>query len=133
MLKDIKKLYYSIGEVSEILDVKKYVLRYWEKEFTNLSPSKNSSGNRVYKEKDIKLLNLIKYLLYEKKYTIEGANELVRNLDKSEIDQFYKTGELKGQENGDDAEVKQLREVARNIKSGLQDILQILDEDEEVQ
>ncbi len=76
----IKKLYYSIGEVSETTDLKQYVLRYWESEFPQLSPAKNRAGNRTYREKDIELVNFIKTLLYEKKYTIEGARQKLKEL-----------------------------------------------------
>ena len=76
----IKKLYYSIGEVSEVTDLKQYVLRYWESEFPQLSPTKNRAGNRTYREKDIELVNFIKTLLYEKKYTIEGARQKLKEL-----------------------------------------------------
>ena len=76
----IKKLYYSIGEVSEVTDLKQYVLRYWESEFPQLSPAKNRAGNRTYREKDIELVNFIKTLLYEKKYTIEGARQKLKEL-----------------------------------------------------
>lgn len=69
----IKKLYYSIGEVAELTALKPYVLRYWETEFPALKPTKNRAGNRIYKDKDIKVLFHIKYLLYDQKYTIEGA------------------------------------------------------------
>ena len=129
MIDNIQKLYYSIGEVSDILDVKKYVLRYWEKEFFSLSPAKNSAGNRVYKEKDINLLKLIKYLLYDKKYTIEGANELVRRLSRKDIDEFAKTGKLSIEEPCDNKEVQKMKQVAKSVKSGLEEILKILDEE----
>ncbi len=76
----IKKLYYSIGEVSEATDLKQYVLRYWESEFPQLSPAKNRAGNRTYRQKDIELVNFIKTLLYEKKYTIEGARQKLKQL-----------------------------------------------------
>ena len=76
----IKKLYYSIGEVSEVTDLKQYVLRYWESEFPQLSPAKNRAGNRTYREKDIELVSFIKTLLYEKKYTIEGARQKLKEL-----------------------------------------------------
>ncbi len=79
----IKKLYYSIGEVSEATDLKQYVLRYWESEFPQLSPAKNRAGNRTYREKDIELVNFIKTLLYEKKYTIEGARQKLKELQES--------------------------------------------------
>ena len=79
----IKKLYYSIGEVSEETDLKQYVLRYWESEFPQLSPAKNRAGNRTYREKDIDLVNFIKTLLYEKKYTIEGARQKLKELQEN--------------------------------------------------
>ena len=71
--KQIKKLYYSIGEVSKIMDLKAYVLRYWETEFKQLNPPKNRAGNRTYRQSDIDLILYIKDLLYTKKFTIEGA------------------------------------------------------------
>jgi len=71
--KQIKKLYYSIGEVSKIMDLKAYVLRYWETEFKQLKPPKNRAGNRTYRQSDIDLILYIKDLLYTKKFTIEGA------------------------------------------------------------
>ena len=77
MKSDIKKLYYSIGEVSEIVKLKSYVLRYWETEFKQLSPPKNRAGNRTYRQKDIDLIIKIKDLLYNKKHTIDGARSML--------------------------------------------------------
>ena len=74
-LKEIKKLYYSIGDVSEMTGLKQYVLRFWETEFSILKPGKNKAGNRIYKDKDIKVIRHIKTLLYDKKYTIKGAKQ----------------------------------------------------------
>ena len=71
--KQIKKLYYSIGEVSKITELKAYVLRYWETEFKQLKPPKNRAGNRTYRQSDIDLILYIKDLLYTKRFTIEGA------------------------------------------------------------
>ncbi len=76
---DVKKLYYSIGEVSEITGLKPYVLRYWETEFTNLSPGKNRAGNRVYTEENINIVLEIKRLLYDERFTIEGARQYFKN------------------------------------------------------
>jgi DNA-binding transcriptional MerR regulator len=73
----IKKLYYSISEVSKITDLEQYVLRYWESEFEQLKPQKNRAGNRVYTNKDIKLILHIKKLLREERYTIEGAKQVL--------------------------------------------------------
>ncbi|MFZ0455748.1 MAG: MerR family transcriptional regulator [Ignavibacteriaceae bacterium] len=75
----IKKLYYSISEVSKITDVEQYVLRYWETEFEQLKPQKNRAGNRIYTNKDISLIMQIKNLLREKKYTIEGARKILND------------------------------------------------------
>src|SRR5215212_822779 len=69
------KLYFKIGEVSELLGVEPYVLRYWEAEFPVLSPRKSGTGHRLYRRKDVELLLRIKHLLYEKKFTIEGARQ----------------------------------------------------------
>lgn len=74
---NLKKLYYSISEVSRITDVEQYILRYWESEFSVLQPQKNRAGNRVYTNKDIKLILFIKSLLREKKFTVEGAKEIL--------------------------------------------------------
>src|SRR6185436_16983627 len=67
------KLYFKIGEVSELLGVEAYVLRYWETEFPVLSPKKSGTGHRLYRRKDVELLLRIKHLLYDKRFTIEGA------------------------------------------------------------
>src|SRR5580700_3236560 len=69
------KLYFKIGEVSDLLGVEPYVLRYWETEFTALSPKKSGTGHRLYRRKDVELLLRIKHLLYDKKFTIEGARQ----------------------------------------------------------
>ena len=77
----VKKLYYSIGEVSELTSLKAYVLRYWETEFTQLNPPKNRAGNRTYRQKDIDIILNIKDLLYKKKFTIEGARSVISGKD----------------------------------------------------
>jgi DNA-binding transcriptional MerR regulator len=76
----IKKLYYSISEVSQITSLKAYVLRYWETEFAELRPKKSRAGSRTYTLDDIKLVFLIKRLLYDDKYTIEGARQRLQQL-----------------------------------------------------
>lgn len=77
----IKKLYYSISEVSKLTDIEQYVLRYWETEFEQLTPQKNRAGNRIYTNKDIRLILYIKELLREKKYTIEGAKKILEEYE----------------------------------------------------
>jgi len=83
-----EKLYYSIGEVSIILDINTSKIRFWEKEFETIKPKKNKKGNRILKKKDVKKLKLIKHLLKEKKYTIDGAKKKIRkNPKKTETHQ----------------------------------------------
>lgn len=112
--KSIKKLYYSISEVSKITSLKQYVLRFWETEFLELKPAKNRAGNRIYRLSDIKLIFLIKKLLYEDKYTIEGARQKLK---------FYQTKSpqmaMPFEEHQDD--------IISSLRKDLQEILDILD------
>ena len=78
----IKKLYYSIREVSELTGIESHVLRFWEKEFSQLNPRRGRSGNRAYTERNIKVILAIKDLLYAQKYTIQGAVERLK-IDRS--------------------------------------------------
>jgi len=73
------KLYFRIGEVASLLGVEPYVLRYWEGEFPSLAPKKSGTGHRLYRRKDVELLLRIKHLLYEKRFTIEGARQWLQN------------------------------------------------------
>ena len=128
--KEVKKLYYSIGEVSEITDLKQYVLRYWESEFSQLKPSKNSAGNRNYKKSDIDLINEIKGLLYNRRYTIKGAKQHLKDRTK----QVPKTdaGENTNQIRAIKEKVIKLTaadlKTLKRIKSGLEDLLTLIDE-----
>jgi len=88
--RDSFKLYYSIGEVAEILDVNASLLRFWEKEFDIIQPQKNSKGNRIYKEQDLKNLKLIHHLVKERGFTLDGAKKKIKDqhkalLEKSEM------------------------------------------------
>ena len=82
------KIYFKIGEVSEIVGVEPYVLRYWETEFEVLKPSKAPSKHRLYKKRDVELLLDIKRLLYTDGFTIEGARKKLRESKKEEKDQL---------------------------------------------
>ena len=97
------KEYYSISEVCDLVGLRPHVLRYWETQFPLLNPSKNRSGNRVYQRKEIKLILFVKQLLYEEKYTVEGA--------KQRLEQLRKGGELQSATKGalDKQMVKLLR------------------------
>ena len=79
--------FFSIGEVCTLTDLKPHVLRYWESQFRFLNPAKNRSGNRVYQRREIELIMLVKHLLYEEKYTIEGARQ--------KIEEQRRAGELR--------------------------------------
>ncbi len=83
-----EKIYFKIGEVSEIVGVEPYVLRYWETEFELLKPSKAPSKHRLYKKRDVELLLDIKRLLYTDGFTIEGARKKLREVKKDERDQL---------------------------------------------
>src|ERR1700749_4234849 len=72
------KLFCRIGEVSQLVGVEPYVLRYWESEFPALSPKKSSTGQRMFRRKDVELLLNIKHLLYHEKFTIEGARKALK-------------------------------------------------------
>lgn len=73
------KLFFRIGEVSTLLGLEPYVLRYWESEFPSLAPKKSGTGHRLYRRKDVELLLKIKHLLYEKRFTIDGARQYLQN------------------------------------------------------
>ena len=77
------KLFFRIGEVSTMLGLEPYVLRYWETEFPSLSPKKSGTGHRLYRRKDVELLLQIKHLLYEKRFTIDGARQHLQAEGKS--------------------------------------------------
>ena len=116
-IKPIKKLYYSIGDVSQITGLKQYVLRYWETEFNILKPTKNSAGNRTYKDNDIKIIKHIQNLLYTKKFTIKGAKQYLKD--------YYSTSE-------NEAKIVNISNQAINndlieIKAKLERIIEIID------
>jgi DNA-binding transcriptional MerR regulator len=110
-----RREYFSIGEVCEMAGLKPHVLRYWETQFKELSPSKNRAGNRVYRAREIKLIELVKHLLYEEKYTIDGARRRLEKL----------------REEGDLEEVAGQaldRQTLRRVREGLNELLDILDQ-----
>lgn len=74
------KLVFRIGEVSRIVGVEPYVLRYWESEFPQLSPKKSGTGHRMYRRREVEQLLLIRQLLYDRQYTIKGARQYLKEL-----------------------------------------------------
>jgi len=82
--KEIKKLYYSIGEVAKMFNVSTSLIRFWETEFDVLKPRKNKKGNRLFTDKDINNLHTIYHLVKEKGFTLEGARKRLRSRDNSD-------------------------------------------------
>ncbi|HCV42310.1 MAG TPA: MerR family transcriptional regulator [Bacteroidetes bacterium] len=121
----IKKLYYSISEVSKITDLEQYVLRYWESEFEQLKPAKNRAGNRIYTNRDIKLILYIKKLLRDERYTIEGAKQVLKSYtpDDETGEQLLLIDSPKPRTKIAD---EQLRTDVVEVKKFLQDLLQKL-------
>jgi len=118
--KQIKKLYYSIGEVSKMTKLKAYVLRYWETEFKQLKPPKNRAGNRTYRQSDIDLILQIKDLLYTEKFTIEGARyQLSTEKDGKKEDVFAPV-------EGVQQTLPARKETLLKIKQELETLLEIL-------
>jgi len=78
------KLYFRIGDVARLAGIKPYVLRFWETEFPSLGPKKSGSGHRLYRRKDVEMVFEIKRLLYEKRFTIEGARKFLETRGKPE-------------------------------------------------
>lgn len=83
----MRKLYYSISEVCQLLDEEQHILRYWEKEFPQLKPKKNRGGNRIYSEKDLFLLMKIKKLLREENLLIKTAKEKLSEISLQDFDE----------------------------------------------
>jgi DNA-binding transcriptional MerR regulator len=109
------KLFYKIGEVSKIVGVEPYVLRYWETEFPFLKPRKNKSGQRVYIKKDVELLIAIKKLLYQERYTIEGVRKRL-GLTSVQV-------EPKPEPEAQKKEVRQPSRAIEHVKKRLREIL----------
>ena len=115
----LKKLYYSISEVSKITGLEQYILRYWESEFEILKPGKNRAGNRIYTNKDINLILRIKKLLRDEKYTIEGAKKILE--EESGLAPVEEQTTLKPQ-----SSQPKLREELNSLKHDLEEIKQFL-------
>ena len=119
--KDIKKLYYSISEVSEITCLKQYVLRYWETEFSQLKPSKNQAGNRIYRSHDVDVILDIRSLLYDRKFTIKGAQQYLKQpsvktktiIPSKKIVKFSNSLDIK---------------TLKDLKHGLDDLIKLLEQ-----
>ncbi len=109
----LEKRYYRIGEVAKLTGVKPYVLRYWESEFRWMSPSKSRSKQRLYRARDIEVIELIKRLLYAERFTIEGAKKKLREIG---VDRALDAPQLDLALDGDP------RSKLRRIRGALQEI-----------
>ncbi|MGC2661390.1 MAG: MerR family transcriptional regulator [Bryobacteraceae bacterium] len=123
------KLYFRIGEVAKLAGIKPYVLRFWESEFSGLGPKKSGTGHRLYRRKDVELVLEIKRLLYEKRYTIEGARKILEAKPKrvavkpAPAKPARAQGELFGGSLVDNEILRRLEDVRR----GLAELLQFLE------
>ena len=117
-MNSIKKLYYSIGEVSKITELKQYVLRYWETEFKQLSPVKNKAGNRTYRQKDIDIILKIKDLLYNQKFTIDGARHVLSM--PNNVESVQTSQQVLVESN--DVDIKILQKIRTELKSILDNV-----------
>lgn len=115
------KIFYRVGEVSQSVGVESYVLRYWEKMFPQLKPEKDESGQRVYTRSDIDMVIRIKNLLYEERYTIDGAKKKLREGSKVE-------SKTKSKVNSSE-DAQELLAILRDVKSTLQDALAVLEKE----
>jgi DNA-binding transcriptional MerR regulator len=104
------KMYFKIGEVSEITGLEAHVLRFWESEFKNIKPRRTSTGQRMYRKEDIQLVLYIKHLLHNEKFTIQGARKHIEQ-------------ESSASKNNDPKKIS-----LDIIKSELQEILDMLDD-----
>ncbi len=109
------KIFYRVGEVGQLVGVESYVLRYWEKMFPQLRPEKDEAGQRVYTKSDIDVILRIRNLLYEERYTIDGARKKLKEERKSK-------GKHKNPGN-----VQELLTVLKEVKGILQETLAILE------
>src|SRR3990172_5610971 len=109
------KLFFKIGEVCEITDTQPYVLRYWESEFQALAPAKNSSGQRIYRRRDIETVLRIKQLLYEEGFTIAGAKKRLEREMAGRVETPQPQKEPNGGSDRNRAALKQVRDQLREI------------------
>lgn len=120
------KLYFRIGEVAKLAGIKPYVLRFWESEFPGLGPKKSGTGHRLYRRKDVEMVLEIKRLLYEKRFTIEGARKSLDSRPKR-TDTATKSVALASRKQGElfGGSLALYQEVKRELN----DILQLLKSD----
>ena len=113
---EIKKLFYSMGEVSEMFDVNPSLIRYWESQFDALRPKKNKKGNRLFRPEDVETLKVIYHLVKERGMTLEGAKKALKqnkggiSRDSDLLERLQRVRSL-------------LEEVREELKAGEEDLL----------
>ena len=123
-----KSAFRSIAEVTEDLDIAPHVLRFWETKFVQIKPMKTKSSRRYYRPDDVAILSLIKELLYEKRYTIEGVQKLFKNRTVKDIlgseiqEDLFETIEKKEETSSKDQITLAIKELT-NIKQDLQKLI----------
>jgi DNA-binding transcriptional MerR regulator len=120
------KLFFKIGEVCEITDTQPYVLRYWESEFPALAPAKNSSGQRIYRRRDIETVLRIKQLLYDEGFTIAGAKKRLESEMQGRVETPQPTSTPAGNGGGADDRATG-RDALKEVREGLREILTLLE------
>ena len=115
-----ERLYYRIGEVSQITGLKPHVLRYWESEFRVIKPYKSGSPQRLYRRRDLELILKIKKLLYEEGFTIAGAKKKIRDVEREES----RSLRVKAVDNGAEGEERRLLSLIREELQGIKRILE---------
>ena len=121
------KLFFKIGEVCELTDTQPYVLRYWESEFPALAPAKNSSGQRIYRRRDIETILRIKQLLYEEGFTIAGAKKRLEAELTGKADTPSSMAAVAAAAAESEEAIDPARAALREIRDGLRDLLTLLD------
>lgn len=110
------RLYFRIGDVASLVGVKPYVLRYWETEFPMITPQKSNTGQRVYRRTDVETVLVIKHLLYDQRYSIEGARRKIRELRK-EGDLKTVKQDLVQKPSLSEQKIKEVRGLVRDLRS----------------
>lgn len=113
------RMYFRIGDVSDLVGVKPYVLRYWESEFPMITPEKSSTGQRIFRRSDVESFLLIKHLLYKERYSIEGARKRLRELKREGQLRGFKRDVVQGGEDQVERRhrMERIREAARELQT----------------
>lgn len=127
------KLYFKIGEVSRISGVKPFVLRYWETEFSGLSPERRGSKQRLYRKEDVELILLIKKMLYQDRFTIAGAKRVLSGKPVETAPAAAEEAEEDGREESrradlrkKDTELKTYQNLLKQVNQELQELRKVL-------